>query len=170
LVMETSRMLLVPYSIDQMKRAVSDPAGTAADAGYICERPKLTEYFARARIYRAKVRLMRIAPSAWLFCTYWQMVLKDTGRIIGELGFKGPPDGGEVEIGYGTNEAYRSQGYMTEAVGALCRYALTQNEFNVTSVVAATERKNYASHKVLERNGFIRTGMQRGLLMWKKTL
>ena len=114
------------------------------------------------------MKLMKLAPSAWLLSTYWQMVRKDTKQIVGELGFKGPPENRELEIGYGTGEKFRNKGYMSEAVGALCKYALTQNDFQVRRIVAATERKNYASHRVLERNGFTRAGMMRGLIMWHK--
>jgi ribosomal-protein-alanine N-acetyltransferase len=35
--------------------------------------------------------------------------------LIGRLGFKGKPEHGAVEIGYGIVPAHRQQGYATEA-------------------------------------------------------
>ena len=43
---------------------------------------------------------------------------------VGGCAFKGPPDAdGVVEVAYGTNPAYREQGYATEAAGALTAFA-----------------------------------------------
>jgi len=58
---------------------------------------------------------------------------------------------GEVEIGYGTDSGYRNHGYMTEAVTAICRWALKQ--VGVSAVIAETETDNIASHRVLEKIG-----------------
>ncbi len=166
MVIETKRMLLIPYTIEQMHVALRDPAGAAQRIGARVCKPDYLERFARARIYSAKIHIMEADPDSWLFATYWQMVLKDTHSIAGEIGFKGPPVKGEVELGYGTHEFYRNRGYMTEAVSALCQFACSQNSALILRVMAATEKRNYASQRVLEKCGFLCKKHQKGLLIW----
>jgi RimJ/RimL family protein N-acetyltransferase len=83
----------------------------------------------------------------------WLVTLRETGLVIGECGWYGPPgDDGEVEIGYGFVAAYRGQGYGTEAVRALVGWVRTQP--GVRTVTAGTEVTNLASRRLLERLGF----------------
>jgi ribosomal-protein-alanine N-acetyltransferase len=84
----------------------------------------------------------------------WGVMLRDTGEIVGDCGWYGPPaDGqGEVEIGYGLAPAYRRRGYATEAVRALVGWMAAYD--GVRRVVAGTETTNVASRRLLERLGF----------------
>lgn len=82
--------------------------------------------------------------------------LKD-GTHIGELSFKGIDLNGVVEIGYGVSTEYKGKGYATEAVSAIVHWAIQQPE--VTRVEAETEFENGASQRVLERSGFMATGI-----------
>ena len=97
---------------------------------------------------------MEVYPDELEFCTIWLMELAGSDTAVGELGFKGPPAGGEVEIGYGVEPRYRNRGYMKEAVAALCRYGLSLP--GVTAIAAYTEPENYASQSVLAACGFER--------------
>ncbi|MCD8165390.1 MAG: GNAT family N-acetyltransferase, partial [Bacteroides sp.] len=97
--------------------------------------------------------------------TNWLIVLKEENKAIGSACFKGEPDEqGEVEIGYGTYPDYQNRGYMTEAVAALCQWALTRER--VTAVLAATDPENVPSCKVLEKNGFTRYQGPGDFLFW----
>ena len=41
----------------------------------------------------------------------YQIILRETGEAIGDIGFHGPPDGaGTVEIGYSIVEQYHGRG------------------------------------------------------------
>jgi len=68
-------------------------------------------------------------------------------------GFKGVPDDqGKTEIGYGIDAAYRSRGYMTEAVKGLIEWAF--QDVRCRAVIAPdTKRWNVASNRVLEKAG-----------------
>ncbi|WP_367270577.1 GNAT family N-acetyltransferase [uncultured Clostridium sp.] len=55
-------------------------------------------------------------------------------------------------MGYGLGKEYEHNGYMTEAVQAMCNWALLQN--CVTKVIAETELDGIASQKILKRCGF----------------
>ena len=58
-------------------------------------------------------------------------------RLGSDLCFKGLPENGQPEIGYGLLPEYEHQGYATEAVRAACRWAFEQP--GVTAVEAETD-------------------------------
>ena len=90
------------------------------------------------------------------FSDFWLIILRDTRTVIGSADFKTlPNEAGEVEIGYGLATPFEGAGYMTEAVRALCEWALTQKD--VKAVSADTEDGNLKSERVLEKVGFVRT-------------
>lgn len=91
-------------------------------------------------------------PEAMLWYTPWQMILKETGKPVGDLCFKGIPQKGRVEIGYGIDSSYEGQGLTTEAAKALCDWAFSQQ--GVYIIEAETEADNLASQRVLEKAGF----------------
>ncbi|WP_353888228.1 GNAT family N-acetyltransferase [uncultured Alistipes sp.] len=79
------------------------------------------------------------------------MVIRDGGA--GSACFKGTADAnGKVEIGYGLEKAFEKQGYMTEAVRALCAWA--QQQPGVRQITAETDPDNRASQRVLQKAGF----------------
>ena len=91
----------------------------------------------------------------YLFSTLWTIILKEENRMVGDLCFVGEPnDEGEVEIGYGTYEEFRKRGFMTEAVGAMVKWA--EKQPNIRSIIASTEKSNIDSFSILERNNFIK--------------
>ncbi len=73
------------------------------------------------------------------------------GRAVGGIGFKGQPDGGCVEIGYGLAPSARGHGFAAEAVVALLAVAADQR---VPKVIADTTLDNIASQRTLIRAGF----------------
>ena len=73
------------------------------------------------------------------------------GQAVGGIGFKGQPEGGCVEIGYGLAPSARGQGYAAEAVVALLALAA---EHGVSRVIADTTLDNIASQRTLVRAGF----------------
>ena len=69
---------------------------------------------------------------------------------LGGILFKGPPENGETEIGYGIDEAFRGKGYAPEAVTRAIRWAF---ENGANTVVAKINPGNHASRRVLEKVG-----------------
>ncbi len=108
----------------------------------------------RSRVERGILHAMENANAGdYLFLTFWIVVNREDKSIVAELGFKGLPDkNGAVEIGYGTMPSTRNKGYMTEAVQALSDWALMVP--GIKMITAETERDNFASIRVLEKNGF----------------
>ena len=95
-------------------------------------------------------------PNDRVWYAIWNLELNDeSGLIVGNLSFKGICDG-IVEIGYGTYPKYEGQGFMTEAVTAVVRWAA--NQPCVNRIEAEAEGDNVASIRVLQKAGFIPTG------------
>ncbi|WP_158025589.1 MULTISPECIES: GNAT family N-acetyltransferase [Maricaulis] len=99
----------------------------------------------------------RPADSGWYSWVYVSPVMN---RLLGTGGFKGTPDKqGAVEIGYSMLLSYREQGLATEGVVALLDWAYTHER--VKSVVAHTRDDRDASHRVLEKAGFVQGATRR---------
>jgi RimJ/RimL family protein N-acetyltransferase len=90
----------------------------------------------------------------WLIW-YFVNITNSKRTVIGNGVFTGPPDeNGVVECGYSILKPAQSNGFATEAVGGLIKWALTHN--SVKKIAARTNPENISSRKVLEKNGFIK--------------
>jgi ribosomal-protein-alanine N-acetyltransferase len=83
-----------------------------------------------------------------------QLFFDDDGALVGNGGWKGPPDGGKAEIGYAVAPARQRRGIATGVVRELVEQA---RRAGLRAVVAHTLAEANASTKVLERCGFRRT-------------
>jgi RimJ/RimL family protein N-acetyltransferase len=87
----------------------------------------------------------------------FHIVLRETGEVIGDIGFHGPPDeAGTVEIGYSIVEQYRGRGLAGESAVAICGLAWSRPE--VARIIAQTDKDNAASAGVLRHAGFREDG------------
>ena len=78
--------------------------------------------------------------------------------VIGHCGFHGPPEVvGRAEIGYTIFPEYRDNGYATEATHGLTDLA---RENGSKVVFAAVSPNNLSSIRVVEKVGFLQTGVQ----------
>jgi RimJ/RimL family protein N-acetyltransferase len=92
----------------------------------------------------------------------FQIILRETGEVIGDIGFHGPPDdAGTVEIGYSIVDQYRGRGLVGESAVAICGLAWSRPE--VSRIIARTEEGNAASAGVLRHAGFREDGVADGL-------
>ncbi|HRX59241.1 MAG TPA: GNAT family N-acetyltransferase [Eubacteriales bacterium] len=103
----------------------------------------------------------------------WKISLKETGEMVGDLCFKGPPDDLTAEIGYGVLEAHRHKGYAKEAVDAMTDWAFSQG--SAYYVRAITDEGNAASERVLEKSGYKKleqppenVALEAGQTLWEK--
>jgi len=87
----------------------------------------------------------------------WVFISPVMHRLLGTGGFLGAPDAqGRVEIEYSMLTSYREQGLATEAVNTLLQWAYSHER--VKQVVAHTRDDRDASHRVLEKAGFVQSG------------
>ncbi len=88
--------------------------------------------------------------------SFWLLIRRSDRTVVGSADFKsGPDENGEVEIGYGLGKEYEHNGYMTEAVAAMCSWAKSQKD--VLHVIAETDLDNAPSQNILIRCGFVET-------------
>ena len=83
------------------------------------------------------------------------------GKAIGAIGFVLQQDVDRVsaEAGYWLGEAYWGRGIVSEALGAITRYAIEKH--GLTRVFAVPFASNRASCRVLEKNGYVLEGCLR---------
>lgn len=92
------------------------------------------------------------------FVFHWTITLD--GHAIGRVKcWEVDPYNGYVQLGYDVAPAYRGQGIMTEAVGAVIRYMLREAEAN--RVYCSVREGNMASCRVCEKNGMQHEGVLR---------
>lgn len=85
----------------------------------------------------------KIGWGVWLFAR--------EGVVIGDGGFHGPPKEGRVQVGYSIVPEHRRRGYATQALSALCGWAIGQGARIIEAHCAAS---NAASARVLVKCGF----------------
>lgn len=88
------------------------------------------------------------------------MLDRASGRIVGSISlFHADWEVRSAEIGYGVRGDQRGQGYASEALGAVARWALTEGGIQRAWLTANTD--NVASVRVAEKAGFHREGTLR---------
>lgn len=141
LMIESQRLLLYPISDEDMVRLIK------------CEESEPMQ-----QAYAEMLAGCRNNPRQRLWSAVWYMELKEQpGVIVGDFCFKGLGIDGTVEIGYGLKAGFCKKGYMREALGTVCRWALEQP--GVRRVEAEITVDNLASRNVLLHSGFVETGV-----------
>ncbi len=161
---ETERLFLVPLSFDQLIKYISNDNSL--------EEELLLKSTTREISCELKEALENtILPSVqdpeknFLYSTLWTAILKEENKMVADLCFVGEPnDTGEIEIGYGTYEAFRNKGIMTEALGGMIKWAKGQSE--VKTILASTEKENIASFSTLIKNNFIKLNETETMFHW----
>jgi len=154
---KTERLRLLPLTLSQLKSGLN----SIKDLSTILEVP-LVESLFDGKVHRAvtmKVdKMTKADQKLLLWYTYWLIVVDEENTGIGMVGYKGiPNEKGAVEIGYGIDPFFQRRGYMSEAVEAMIKWAFSHPEcraITATSVLV----DNFASQKVLLRNGFVEIG------------
>lgn len=107
-------------------------------------------------VIRFTLDQLQAAPGqGWSF---WYVTTRvEPSELVGICGFKSRPDAsGSVEISYSILASFQQRGLATEAVQRLVGWAFSHH--NVNEVSAETLPHLRQSIRVLEKNGFQRTG------------
>ena len=94
--------------------------------------------------------------------TTWAVVLKETGEVIGAMGYGPSCDcgfdslPGEPTVGYWIGKRYWNNGFCTEALQIMLRHILDNTD--ICSLISGHFVDNPASGRVMEKCGFIETG------------
>ena len=165
---ETPRLILIPLTYDQLLKYIRCDHSLEAELNLQPSSRKISTELKEAL---EQTILPNVADpnKNYLYSTLWTAVLKEENSMVGDLCIIGEPNAaGEIEIGYGIYDEYKDRGYMTEIVSGLIRWA--KSETRVLAVVASSEETNFASSKVLEKNGFVANGKTGTLINWRRYL
>lgn len=86
------------------------------------------------------------------------MELKESGNVIGSVGFVGGHPAGEIpgcsddEVGYALHPAYWGRGLVPEAVGAVLKHGFT--ELGLSRIWCGHYAGNWRSRRVVSKCGF----------------
>lgn len=152
----TQRLTLLPLSLEQLKMGLVSLNDLSASVGVQLVSSLFEGVVDRA--VRMKIEKMgKVDASLHPWYSYWLIVINQENTGAGMVGFKGVPDNsGSVEIGYGIDSIYQRLGYMSEAVQAMIEWAFAHKECRrITATGVLLD--NFASQKVLLRNGFMET-------------
>lgn len=116
-----------------------------------------------------KYALHQLSDSSSQGWWFWYLLLRKNGQpqLVGICGFKGRPDAaGSAEIGYSVVSQFRNQGFASEAVDRLVRWAFSHQA--VVEVSAETLPHLQSSIRVMKKNGFELTGAgsERGVVRY----
>jgi RimJ/RimL family protein N-acetyltransferase len=81
----------------------------------------------------------------------WAVVERETGRVIGDVGFGIFEPTNEVELGYTLAREFWGRGYATEAAGSCLSAGLAH--LDVPRIIAVVDAENQASLRVAEHVG-----------------
>jgi len=164
---ESERLILKPLTHSQLIKYIANDGSLEAELKLNPTKKIISPELKEAL---AETILPNVADTGknHLFSTLWAIILKEEDRMVGDVCFVGEPDAdGEIEIGYGTYEAYRGKGYMTEAVACMISWAKRQD--HVKAIFAETAKDNPASWHILLKNHFDKVGEDESIFYWRLT-
>jgi len=147
-VIETERLVLRRWRMQDMSgflRFAADPEVMMAAGA----RPVLSPE-------EANTTLRRYTEDPYVFA----VVLKATGEVMGKIRYQKDyrrPYINSVSVGYELARPFWGNGYMTEALCGMVRYAFDVMQMDVIGISHFTE--NHRSRRVIEKAGFIREGV-----------
>ena len=85
----------------------------------------------------------------------WAITLKGNSKLLGIIGhYRIQPENHRSEIGYMLLPQYSGKGITTEAIKAVLQYGF--EVLNMHSIEAVIDPQNFASERVLQKNGFVK--------------
>lgn len=167
--LETERLKLIPLDLYHLRLLRKGRALMESSLGLEVSAMAVDD-FTRKEISEAlEGWIDRVSQheSEYLWYTAWEVVLKDENMSVGGIGLTGPPDSiGETTVGYNIDGNYQSQGFASEALTALTDWAFRHPAMR--RILAETPQDNFASQRVLTKNGFTKAGRRPGTFMWQK--
>jgi predicted acetyltransferase len=153
----TPRLTLLPLTVEQLETGLRSLNDLSASVGVSLVASLFEGVVDRAVCMKIE-KMKKVAPSFHPWYTYYLIVINAEKIGAGMVGFKGSPDElGQVEIGYGIDPIFQRCGYMSEAVQSIITWAFSHREcLAITALGVLVD--NYASQKVLLKNGFFETG------------
>ena len=135
-----------------------------SDADVLYEYAKEPEVGTRAGWppHKSREESLEIIRTVFDNPTTWAIVLKETGKVVGAMGYGPscdcslPSREGEPTVGYWIGKPFWGKGICTEALRLMIRHI--RETTDIKSLVSGHFTDNPASGRVMEKCGFIPTG------------
>lgn len=164
----TERLTIKPLTHHQLLKYIENNHSLEAELG-LSKTTRIISPELKEALEQAILPMVNENADNYLYFTLWTIVSKAENRMVGDLCFMGLPNAeGSIEIGYGTYDDFRGNGYMTEAVGGMINWAKQQPD--VKAVTASTDKTDVASYSVLLKNKFTKIGETDELYNWSLIL
>ena len=166
----TERLELVPATPASTRAALEGPPALAASLGVAVPDTWPPEFMDPPAFEYTLERLIGDPRQAGWWLHFVVLREGPAGRtLIGSAGYKGPPEDGTVEVGYGIVRDHQRRGYATEVVHGLLARAFDVPE--VQRVIAETLPELIPSIGVLRKCGFrpIGDGSEPGVIRFELT-
>lgn len=161
MIVNTDRLELHALNSEQMRLWLNDIPALERQLNCSYKAEPIEGFF--RKIVEGQAVLTEENASEYYWHSFWFLIRRSDRVVVGSADFKaGPNENGEVEIGYGLGKEFEGNGYMTEAVRAMCAWAKAQSV--VSRIVAETDLDNIPSQNILKRCGFTET--RRGDSVW----
>jgi RimJ/RimL family protein N-acetyltransferase len=153
MMIETDRLYLIPLTAQQLRLWVENIPALERELNCIyCAEP-ITGIF--LDIVKSQLEITMNDEDNYLYHSFWFLVRKTDRIVVGSTDFKDVPnEHNEIEIGYGLGKTYEHNGYMTEAVQAMCEWAMKQK--GIIHIIAETDIDGVQSQNILKRCGFVK--------------
>lgn len=146
--LETNRLLLRRVSVDDLSE-IMELRGNPETMKFI-PRPLVTnsmEALAHFKMIDDKIEKNEGIN--------WAITLKGNPKLIGIIGhYRIKPENYRCEMGYMILPQYNNQGITTEAIKVVIEYGF--DDLQMHSIEAIIDPENYASERVLQKNGFVK--------------
>ena len=153
--LRTRRLDLVPSTAAHLRAELSDRAAFARMLGVRVPTAWPPPLYDRAAL-KYTLKRQRAGPQGG-WSTWYLLLRTDAAPVLaGICGFKGPPQEGMVEVGYGILQRFQRRGLATEATAALTRWAFSHPR--IERVIAHTLAELAPSLRVLKKLGFTQRG------------
>ncbi|WP_375446350.1 GNAT family N-acetyltransferase [uncultured Fibrella sp.] len=162
----TPRLTLIPLTVDQVRLHIAGGTRLEDELGVRSGHREVAEPLLSI-IKAFTIPFLQSPDRQPIYDTIWVALDRELNQFVADAKFKGAPDEEQtVEIGYGTYPAFQRRGYMTEIVGGLTAWALSQP--GVDRVTAETALNNTASQAVLLNNQFMPFEQDEYVRWWEK--
>lgn len=161
MILETKRLELIPLTAHQLQLWIEDIPSLDKELSCSYRAEAMEGIF--LEIVKGQFEITQKDADNYMWHSFWFLIRKTDRVVVGSADFKDIPNvTKEVEIGYGLGNEFEHNGYMTEAVKAMCDWAMKKE--TVSNVIAETEIDGYASQRILQRCGFVEE--KRGETIW----
>ncbi len=159
--LETKRLLLLPFTHRLMCGMIEGRDTFERVAGRNAAKDWPNPDIVDAIPFFASALAASPELGEWMYL----IVEKNTGLVVGELGFKGLPDAeGCAEVGYGICVSRRGRGYASESLRAIIDAAFAVPKFRIIRAECLPD--NHPSWRVLQRCGFTEVSRDDTMIRW----